>query len=96
MLLRLILGTNHERVRWYGLGGKTWFCFRVRYRLSDGELTSETGFATRDAASERVLDIEVEQRVGVFTDARLGQTLVCEWVTRWADAHDVGRGTWAK
>lgn len=70
--------------------------FRVRYRLPDGELTSETGFATRDAASERALDIEAEQRVGVFTDPRLGQTLVREWVARWTEAHDVGRGTWAK
>ncbi|GAA3862683.1 tyrosine-type recombinase/integrase [Saccharothrix violaceirubra] len=63
--------------------------FRVRYRLSDGSLRSETGFATRGDAEDRAADIESDQRRGRFVDPRLAQTSVGEWVTQWVDAHDV-------
>jgi hypothetical protein len=70
--------------------------FRVRYRLSDGSVLSEPGFSTYRAAADRAADVESEQRTGAFVDPRLAQTCVGEWVRRWADAHDVGLGTWAK
>src|SRR5689334_641929 len=70
--------------------------FRVRYRLPDGSVPSETGFVTHRAAADRAADVESEQRTGAFVDPRLAQTCVGEWVRRWSDAHDVGLGTWAK
>ena len=60
----------------HGLG------FRVRYRLPDGTLASETGFATHKAAADRASDVESEQRIGTFVDPRLAQTGVGEWVRR--------------
>ncbi|MGH3761936.1 tyrosine-type recombinase/integrase [Actinophytocola sp.] len=70
--------------------------FRVRYRLPDGTLTSETGFDTWKVAADRAADVECEQRNGTLVDPRLTQTLVGEWVRQWSDAHEVGAGTWAK
>jgi integrase len=66
--------------------------FRVRYRLPDGSVPSETGFASYRVAA----DVESEQRTGAFVDPRLAQTCVGEWVRRWSEAHDAGAGTWAK
>jgi len=44
--------------------------FRIRYRLPDGTLTSETGFETRTDAADRAADVESEQRTGTFVDPR--------------------------
>jgi hypothetical protein len=54
--------------------------FRVRYRLPDGSVPSEPGFASYREAAARALDVESEQRTGAFVDPRLAQTLVGEWV----------------
>lgn len=70
--------------------------FRVRYRLPDGALYSETGFPTRDAAENRAADVESDQRRDQFADPRLARTTVGDWVQQWSDAHDVSAGTWAK
>ena len=70
--------------------------YRVRYRLPDGSLTSETGFTDRTAARDRARDIESDQRRGTFVDPALGRTTLGEWVLTWSDAHDGGAGTWAK
>lgn len=45
--------------------------FRIRYRLPDGTLTSETGFTSRPEAVNRAADVESEQRTGTFVDPRL-------------------------
>jgi hypothetical protein len=70
--------------------------FRIRYRLDDGILVSETGFETTSAARARANDVESDQRRGTLTDPRAGQTLLSDWVQTWAEAHDFSPGTWAK
>lgn len=70
--------------------------FRVRYRLPDGSVPSETGFNSYRDAANRAADVESEQRTGSFVDPRLAQTCVGDWVREWTTAHDVGAGTWAK
>jgi integrase len=70
--------------------------FRIRYRLNDGTLVSETGFDTTTAARARANDVESDTRRGTLTDPRAGQTLLEDWVHSWSDAHDVSDGTWAK
>ncbi|CAM3402497.1 site-specific integrase [Kibdelosporangium persicum] len=70
--------------------------FRVRYRLPDGSLYSETGFATRDQAENRAADVESDQRRDQFVDPRLARTTVGDWIHEWTAAHDVSDGTWAK
>ena len=56
--------------------------FRVRYRLPDGSVPSETGFETYRAAADRAADVESEQRTGAFVAPRLAQTSAGEWVRR--------------
>jgi len=70
--------------------------FRVRYRMADGSLGTETGFNDITSARNRAKDIESEKRNGRFVDPRAGQTRLAEWVEVWSDAHDVSPGTWAK
>jgi hypothetical protein len=70
--------------------------FRVRYRLVDGTVFSENGFATQDAADNRATDVESDQRRHRFTDPRLAQTTIDEWIRVWSDAHRVSETTWAK
>ncbi|MEU4769115.1 site-specific integrase [Actinosynnema sp. NPDC023794] len=70
--------------------------FRVRYRLPDGTLGSETGFIDRSVAVGRARDIESDQRRGTFVDPSVGGIPLGEWVPTWADAHDVSATTWAK
>lgn len=53
--------------------------FRVRYRLPDGSVPSETGFTDYRAAADRAADVESEQRTGKFVNPRLAQTLIGDW-----------------
>ncbi|WP_315661307.1 multidrug DMT transporter permease [Amycolatopsis sp. PS_44_ISF1] len=71
--------------------------FRVRYRLADGAVFSENGFATRHEAENRAADVESDQRRRQFTDPRLARTSIDEWIRAWSDAHrtgDVTRATY--
>ncbi|MEU0469157.1 tyrosine-type recombinase/integrase [Amycolatopsis sp. NPDC006131] len=61
--------------------------FRVRYRLNDGTIFTETGFATQEEADNRANDVESDQRRRRFTDPRLAQTTIDEWIRAWSDAH---------
>jgi integrase len=70
--------------------------FRVRYRLPDGTLHTESGFPTQEGAENRAADIESDQRRDRFVDPRLAQTTIDEWIRMWSDAHHVSEGTWIK
>jgi integrase len=69
--------------------------FRVRYRLNDGTIFTENGFATQQEADNRAADVESDQRRRQFTDPRLAQTTIDEWIRAWSDAHRVADVTWA-
>lgn len=68
--------------------------FRVRYRLDDGSIFTETGFADRNEAENRAADVESDQRRR-FADRRLAETTIDEWIRQWSDAHRVADITWA-
>ncbi|WP_219419910.1 tyrosine-type recombinase/integrase [Pseudonocardia nigra] len=63
--------------------------YRVRYRLNDGTIFTERGFSTRREADDRAADIESDQRRDQFTDPRLAQTTIDEWIRCWSDSHHV-------
>ncbi|MFD7656014.1 tyrosine-type recombinase/integrase [Actinosynnema sp. NPDC059797] len=67
----------------------------MRYRLPDGSLFTESGFATREQAVNRGADVESDKRRGRFVDPRLARTTVGEWVSQWMDAHHVSGVTWS-
>lgn len=69
--------------------------FRVRYRLDDGTIFTENRFATRNEADNRAADVESDQRRRQFTDPRLAQTTIDEWIRTWSEAHLVSDTTWA-
>ncbi|MFF0146009.1 site-specific recombinase XerD [Amycolatopsis sulphurea] len=69
--------------------------FRVRYRLDDRSIFTETGFADRNEAENRATDVESDQRRHRFTDPRLAETTIDEWIRQWSDAHRVADITWA-
>jgi integrase len=68
--------------------------FRVRYRFDDGTIFTEHGIATQDEADNRAADIESDQRRHRFTDPRLAQTTIDEWIWQWSEAHRVADITW--
>lgn len=69
--------------------------FRVRYRLDDGTIFTEHGFADQDEADNRAADVESDQRRRRFVDPRLAETTIDEWIRAWSDAHRVADITWA-
>lgn len=69
--------------------------FRVRYRLDDGTIYTENGFATQNEADNRAADVESDQRRRRFTDPRLAETTIDEWIRASSDAHRVADITWA-
>lgn len=69
--------------------------FRVRYRLDDGTIFTENGYATKDDADNRAADVESDQRRRLFVDPRLAETTTDEWIRAWSDAHRVADITWA-
>lgn len=69
--------------------------FRVRYRLDDGSIFNESGFADQAEAGNRAADVESDQRRGRFVDPRLAETTIDEWIRAWSDAHRVAEVTWA-
>lgn len=73
-------------------GDSSW---RVRYRLDDGTIFTEHGYAIIDDAEKRAADVESDQRRQRFTDPRLAQTTIDEWIRSWSDAHRVADITWA-
>lgn len=78
---------------WTEKHGSGW---RVRYRLGDGTIHSENGYATETAAAQRALDVESDQRRKQFVDPRLERTTLDEWIRKWSDAHNVRLTTWTK
>ncbi|HEX3782439.1 MAG TPA: hypothetical protein VHX38_22470 [Pseudonocardiaceae bacterium] len=50
---------------------------------------------TVDDAEKRAADIGSDQRRKRFTDPRLAQTAIDEWIRSWSDAHRVADITWA-
>ncbi|MCK2243666.1 MULTISPECIES: tyrosine-type recombinase/integrase [unclassified Crossiella] len=68
--------------------------FRVRYRLDDGTIFTESGFVTQVEADNRAADIESDQRRHRFPDPRLAQTTIDEWIRKWTEAHHVAEVTW--
>ncbi|MGW5053987.1 hypothetical protein [Actinokineospora sp. NPDC004072] len=51
-------------------GNGTW---RVRYRRDDNTIGSVSGFSTQTAAADHAVDVEFEQRKGVWRDPASAQ-----------------------
>jgi integrase len=65
------------------------------YRLDDGSIFNEAGFADQAEADNRAADVESDQRRRRFVDPRLAETTIDEWIRQWSEAHRVADITWA-
>lgn len=71
-------------------GRNSW---RVRYPREDGTLGSISGFTSYDAANDKALEIELDQRRGKFFDPAAGKLAFADWSDRWLDSIDVADAT---
>jgi hypothetical protein len=67
--------------------------FRVRLRLPDGTVVTDSAHASKPAAAVRAKEIEVELARETFLDPRDGKITLREWVGLWQDTHQAGRAT---
>jgi integrase len=73
-----------------GKGPRPW---RVKYKLPNGEFTSESGFETKRSALDFGRSQEARVRSGTWTDQRAGQITLDEWIELWMPLQDVGIST---
>jgi integrase len=70
--------------------------YRVRYRLPDGRVGTDSTHPTQKAARTRANAVDTDQQRDVFIDPSDGKITLREWAEIWLDAHDVSRATEAK
>jgi Phage integrase, N-terminal SAM-like domain len=69
--------------------------FRVRLRLPDGAVVTDSVHPTKPAAQLRAKEIDVELGKDTFLDPRDGRISLTEWVTIWQQTHQAGPATWS-
>ena len=69
--------------------------FRVRLRLPDGTVVTESIHPTKPAAQLRAKEIDLEVARDTFLDPRDGRVPLTEWVQLWQDTHEAGPATWS-
>jgi integrase len=69
--------------------------FRVRLRLPDGTVITDSVHDAKPAAQLRAREIDVELARDTFTDPRDGKISLGEWVELWAVSHQAGPATWS-
>jgi hypothetical protein len=67
--------------------------FRVRLRLPDGAVVTDSTWRDRSAAQIRVKEIDVELAKDTFLDPRDGRIPLAEWVAMWEQTHQAGPAT---
>ncbi|MEU7800738.1 tyrosine-type recombinase/integrase [Micromonospora arborensis] len=69
--------------------------FRVRLRMPDGTVTTDSSHGLRADAVIRAKEIDVEAARDTFIDPRGGRISLAEWVPIWETTHQAGPATWA-
>jgi integrase len=69
--------------------------FRVRLRLPDGTVLTDSMHDHKPAAQLRAQEIDLELARDTFTDPRDGRISLAEWIDLWAATHHAGPATWA-
>ena len=63
---------------------------RVRYRLPDGSVGTDSCHPTRAAAQLRCKQVEVDQALDTYLDPNRGRITLAEWVHLWEPGHLAG------
>ncbi len=69
--------------------------FRVRLRLPDGTVITDSVHEAKPAAQLRAQEIDVELARETFVDPRDGKISLADWVDLWAASHQAGPATWS-
>ena len=60
--------------------------YRVRMRMPDGSVGTDSSHPTRGAAELRCKQVEVDQALDTYLDPALGRITLGEWVAIWEPA----------
>jgi hypothetical protein len=69
--------------------------YRVRFRLADGTVGTDSWHPTKAAAELRCKQVDVEQALDTYIDPAAGRITLAEWVAIWEPAHIAGPAKWA-
>jgi integrase len=69
--------------------------YRVRMRMPDGSVGTDSSHPTRAAAEIRCKQVDVEQALDTYVDPARGRITLADWVTIWETGHLAGPARWA-
>jgi hypothetical protein len=69
--------------------------FRVRLRLPDGSVGTDSSHPTRAAAELRCKQVDIDQAQDTYLDPARGRITLAEWVRIWEPGHLAGEAKWA-
>jgi hypothetical protein len=69
--------------------------YRVRMRMPDGSVGTDSSHPTRAAADIRCKHVEIEQALDTYLDPARGRITLADWVTIWQTGHLAGDARWA-
>jgi integrase len=69
--------------------------YRVRLRLPDGTVVTDSIHPDKPAAQLRAKEIDVEVGRDTFLDPRDGRIPLADWVSIWQQTHQAGPATWS-
>src|SRR3712207_1071622 len=64
--------------------------YRVRMRMPDGTVGTDSAHPTRAAAELRAKQVDLDQATDTYLDPALGRITLAEWVTLWEPGHLAG------
>ena len=64
--------------------------YRVRLRMPDGSVGTDSCHPTRDAAELRCKQVDIDHAHDTYLDPTLGRITLAEWVTIWEPGHQAG------
>jgi integrase len=68
---------------------------RVRFRMPDGTVGTDSSHPTRAAAELRCKQVDIDQATDTYLDPAAGRITLTEWVAIWEQGHLAGPAKWA-
>jgi hypothetical protein len=68
---------------------------RVRFRMPDGSVGTDSSHPTRAAAELRCKQVDIDQATDTYLDPAAGRITLTEWVQIWEQGHLAGLAKWA-
>jgi integrase len=72
---------------WVEQRGTRW---RVRFRLPDGSVGTDSSHPTKAAAQLRCKQVDIDQATDTYLDPAAGRITLAQWVTLWEGTHAAG------